>query len=1025
MISRSVCFLTTFLFLSSLPLQAQIPQLLHYQGRVAVNNVNFDGLGQFKFALVSADGNTTYWSQDGTSVNGGEPTGLLKLDVTNGLYSILLGDATLTGMDALPSSVFQNSDVHLRVWFNDGSSGFQQLTPDQRIAAVGYAMVAATAQSVADGAVDAAALGSDSVDAVNIRAGAVRTSELDSDAVTTVKIADGAVTESKLADGAVATAKLANSAVTEAKLADGSVGVFQLQNDAVSGTKLADGAVTTSKLATGVVSQQLQDEGGIGADLLQETAVQDSLEASNQSAVGQGGIVLSQTENTALENSGYRLIGTMEAQGGWRRLDMGSAPTARIGHSAVWTGQDWIIWGGAFISETNTGARYNPAANRWTPISTDGAPSARSGHTAVWTGTQMLVWGGRNSGVGLDSGFAYDPVTDTWTALPASGLGGRSEHTAIWTGTHMIVWGGSSGATAYNNGAAYSPDTNSWSLISTASAPSARQSHTVVWTGTEMIVWGGSNANSSVKYQSGGRYNTDTDSWSIMDALDAPDARTGHTAVWTGSQMVIWGGDNIDDTALQTGGRYDPDTNTWQTTTGTGAPDPRTGHTAVWAENRMWVFGGGPGNFNDGASYDPVSNSWSAISDAPNSMGSHRAVWTGQEMLAFGGILTTAVQRYDLQDDSWKAFNPGTAPVFRHRYQAVWTGSDFFVFGGYYEDASGDSIYPGSAGRFDPLTGEWSSVSMVNAPSAREEFVLQFTGERIVVWGGKTFNSVTQSYDYHQDGAVYDLETNTWTSISQVNTLSDRSNPEWVWTGNVLCIWGGLRDEQRLSDGKRYNPATNSWQSMTVPDYTYGGPYRGLLGGVWTGQYVILNVTTGVVGARFEAYDPELDSLSSWNPYAGDIDIFNLISRNVVMDMVTPVSTGFSDDSIWFAYTREKDDNPRESFIGKTTNDLGEYVRVSPDFETGFLPEMQDTGDHFIALAHNHNGLQHIGVAVRKSSMEVQPIPSIRHVPLENALGEAVWNGEFLLKFAGVRAGEAGAVYGWTPATIMFVYQKR
>ena len=37
-------------------LHAQVPQLINYQGRVAVGAVNFDGAGQFKFALVNAAG---------------------------------------------------------------------------------------------------------------------------------------------------------------------------------------------------------------------------------------------------------------------------------------------------------------------------------------------------------------------------------------------------------------------------------------------------------------------------------------------------------------------------------------------------------------------------------------------------------------------------------------------------------------------------------------------------------------------------------------------------------------------------------------------------------------------------------------------------------------------------------------------------------------------------------------------------------------------------------------------------------
>ncbi len=70
----------------------QVPSLLNYQGRVIVGNTNFSGTGQFKFALVNSAGNATYWSNDGTSNNGSEPSASVSLTVTNGLYAVLLGD---------------------------------------------------------------------------------------------------------------------------------------------------------------------------------------------------------------------------------------------------------------------------------------------------------------------------------------------------------------------------------------------------------------------------------------------------------------------------------------------------------------------------------------------------------------------------------------------------------------------------------------------------------------------------------------------------------------------------------------------------------------------------------------------------------------------------------------------------------------------------------------------------------------------------------------------------------------------
>ncbi|MDH4444130.1 MAG: hypothetical protein QE267_03265, partial [Akkermansiaceae bacterium] len=122
-----------------------VPQILSHQGRIAVGGINFDGNGQFKFSLVNANGSTTYWSNDGSGTAGAQPTNAVSLPVTKGLYSVMLGDTGLTNMQALAPSVFENQDVRLRVWFNDGSHGFQLITPDQRLGAAPYALAGASA----------------------------------------------------------------------------------------------------------------------------------------------------------------------------------------------------------------------------------------------------------------------------------------------------------------------------------------------------------------------------------------------------------------------------------------------------------------------------------------------------------------------------------------------------------------------------------------------------------------------------------------------------------------------------------------------------------------------------------------------------------------------------------------------------------------------------------------------------------------------------------------------------------------
>src|SRR5947209_511949 len=148
--------------------RAQVPQFISYQGRLLSGGTNFSGPGQFKFALVNSNGAPTYWSNNGSSVNGSEPTAAVTVVVAGGLFTVLLGDATLANMTAIPATVFTNADVRLRVWVDGGTGGFQELAPDQRIGAVGYAMMAA---NVADGA------------------------------ITSAKLADGVVTGAKLAAG--------------------------------------------------------------------------------------------------------------------------------------------------------------------------------------------------------------------------------------------------------------------------------------------------------------------------------------------------------------------------------------------------------------------------------------------------------------------------------------------------------------------------------------------------------------------------------------------------------------------------------------------------------------------------------------------------------------------------------------------------------------------------------------------------------------------------------------------------------
>jgi formylglycine-generating enzyme required for sulfatase activity/uncharacterized protein YjbI with pentapeptide repeats len=221
-----------------------VPPVLHYAGQVTVNREAFDGVGLFKFALVNADGNESYWSNDGTSVDGSEPQASVSVPVNGGLYAVLLGNTAQQGMGAIDPDVFaQHSDAKLRVWFSDGVNGFQQLSPDRPFASVPYAFSAGTAQTassatIADGAIDRSMLSEDIISDLNrtishndlspqIKADINATIGLDRLSPEIIlkleqnaTIMNGSVTGSKMADGSVTASKIASNAITTNELSE-------------------------------------------------------------------------------------------------------------------------------------------------------------------------------------------------------------------------------------------------------------------------------------------------------------------------------------------------------------------------------------------------------------------------------------------------------------------------------------------------------------------------------------------------------------------------------------------------------------------------------------------------------------------------------------------------------------------------------------------------------------------------------------------------------------------------------------
>jgi N-acetylneuraminic acid mutarotase len=579
----------------------------------------------------------------------------------------------------------------------------------------------------------------------------------------------------------------------------------------------------------------------------------------------------------------------------WTETSISNSPSPRSYHTAVWTGTEMIIWGGLGMNALNTGGRYNPSANSWTATTTNNAPTAREAHTAVWTGNEMIIWGGAFGDFEgyLNTGGRYNPSTDTWVATSiASAPTARYWHKAVWTDNEMIVWGGYDffNDIFFNTGGRYNPNTNSWTAITTTNAPDGRSNHTAVWTGSEMIVWGGYGESHS-QLNNGGRYNPSTNGWTATSTTNAPTTRHDHTAVWTGTEMIVWGGAAPQ---MNTGGRYNPITNSWTATSTTNAPPFRWLHTAIWTGNEMIVWGGNGNNdyshsLTTGGRYNPTTNTWTTTNgNSPAGRTAHTAVWTGSELIVWGGYdvdfnTFNTGGEYNPITDSWTATSTASAPTGRANHTAIWTGTEMIIWGGF------DGFGVNTGGKYNPATNAWTATSTVNAPLGRSFHTAVWTGAQMIVWGGYDADG-----NVFNTGGRYNPSTGNWTTTSTTNAPTARSRHTAIWTGNEMVVWGGTPDapfnQNTLNTGGRYNPSTNTWEATTT---TNAPSPRVNHTATWTGDEMIV-----WGGYFYDGTDHVLNTGGKYNPSMNTWTATSTTNAPEARSAHTAVWTG-SDMIVW------------------------------------------------------------------------------------------------------------------------------
>jgi len=911
-----------------------------YQGRLSDGTNPATGTYDINFELFDA---VTSGTQQGSTAF------LPGTAVSNGLFTVKL--------DFGPS-VFDGSPRWLDIFVrSNGVGGFVEITPREPINSVPYAFRAAN------------------------YSGPVAASQI---------------------TGTLASSNIGVGTITGSDIAAGSI----------TGANIASNTITAAQLAPGVASSNLN--------------------ASSQSGVASGGLVLSATENNAaLVNAGYVKIGATTLSDVWLLRTNGPVPSPREYHTAVWTGSEMIVWGGGFggvdFNVLGDGARYNPVANSWTAVSASGAPTARKLHTAVWTGAEMVVWGGFNgSTLPVNDGGRYNPATDNWTPIPnslANTPTARFSHTAIWTGTEMIVWGGQNAVTDLNDGGRFNPTSSTWAAVTTNSAPVAREYHTAVWTGTEMIVWGGqTNINSIGGVNDGGRYNPAGNTWTATTTTGAPWGREFHTAVWTGTEMIVWGGTLGGGlgAVVANGGRYNPASDNWVSIIGTEAntPSARQFHTALWTGSEMIVWGGAGGDYpnynylNDGARYNPLSNAWTVINTngAPSARGYHTAVLTGNEMIVWGGSPTNGGPvhfndggRYNPAANSWIGMTVSNVPAARYGHKAVWTGSEMIVWGG-----NGPTVALNDGSRYNLAANNWTALPTNGAPSARSLHTAVWTGTEMIIWGGNNANTPVG------DGARYNPVSNSWGGVNFAGAPSARFNHTAVWTGSEMIVWGGqinLSATGPVNDGARYNPVGDGWLSMT----TSGAPARRHdHTAVWTGTEMIVwggvsNATYFSSGGRFNP------TLGTWTAVTTSGAPAARSDHTAVWTGSEMIVWGGANNSIFFGDGGRY--NPAADSWTAVSSSGAPSAR---NFQTALW-----TGSEMLVWGGNTGTFVNDGGRYRPTSDSWTTISSSGS-PLARYQHTAVWTGGEMIIFGGLNNSFAplNDTSSYVPGRVLYLYQR-
>jgi len=338
-----------------------------------------------------------------------------------------------------------------------------------------------------------------------------------------------------------------------------------------------------------------------------------------------------------------------------------------------------------------------------------------------------------------------------------------------------------------------------------------------VWTGRQMLVFGRAQPKPPWSVDVAAAYNPAAGTWRRLAPFHGlkGNYEGRYWAVWTGKEMLVFGPADFQ--------AFNPAANHWRRLPMNAAPP---GGIVVWTGREMIGWGGGccGDASSEGAAYNPVTNTRRKLARSPLAPEQRPiGAWTGRELVLFvSGIKPTTTKPWPAQLARAAAYNPATdtwrriapLPAVRTDANAVWDGREVLVVGGTGAPrARTGERSPAAVGfAYNPVTNRWRRLPRMDAGRAGAAAV--WTGKRLLIWGGTTSTSSGVKLMTPNQGLAYDPMANRWSPLPRA-PLPGRLDPTVVWTGHAMIVWGGHRSatpagtgSRVFADGAAFRPAT-------------------------------------------------------------------------------------------------------------------------------------------------------------------------------------------------------------------------